>query len=214
MIWIPSQAEEDVKKLFYFLQIKTKIVYTTTSSVFDTEVKNKKMNAKNKNFAGFTIIELVVVIIVIAMLSTIAIALFQNHLKRGRDSFRKSNVDTIATLVKLDRIKQEESGFDLIKPELLEVLRKNSINSIVSASGHEYFYGYSAKKEDFFAVVCGEVDREFFVEGTPAGIMAVRSKNAVDVCDGSSVPIKERPAPLDSNALNTDLDAYTIYQLS
>ena len=191
----------------------TKTVYNTTSSLCLIELKNKKMNKKNKNLAGFTIVELVIVIIVVAMLSTIAIAVFQNHLRNGRDSFRKSNVDTIATLVKLDRLKKQASNYNLIKAEVRDILDNNSMNVISAESNKHYFYGYSEQKENFFVVVCGEEDW-FFVEGTPAGIMAVRSKDPAAVCDGSSVPIKERPSPLDMNVPETNLDAYTIYKLS
>jgi hypothetical protein len=116
-------------------------------------------------------------------------------------------------LVRLDRVKQEKSNYNLNKIQVKEILNKNSINIIEAEAGKHYFYGYSAKKEDFFVVVCGEENLEFFVKGTPSGIIAARTKSADDVCDGSSEPIKERSAPLDNSAPDTNLDAYTIYQL-
>ena len=179
------------------------------------------MSGKTKKFvfqkisrqAGFTMIELIVVIVVIAMLSTIAVAVFRNHLQRGRDSFRKSTVDTIATLVRLDRLKKEEENFDLNKAQVLTILKNNSVGSVDSAADKHYFYGYSAQKKDFFVVVCGESD-EFFVKGTPNGMIAVHTQNPVDICDGSAVPIKERASALDPNADSKNLDDYIVYRLS
>ena len=159
-------------------------------------------------------IELMVVIVIIAMLTTIAVAIFQNHLQKGRDSFRKSEVDTVATLVRLDRVKSEQNNYDLNKTQVFQILKKNSVHSLQAKADKHYFYGYSAKKDNFFVVVCGEENSEFFVKGTPEGIIAVRSVDPADVCDGSSVPIKERNAPLDPNSADTNLDSYTIYELS
>ena len=180
------------------------------------------MKRKNNNFAfrqssrqaGFTMIELMVTIIIIVILSTVSVVVFQNHLKSGRDSLRKTNVDSVVTMIRLNRITEEKSNYDLSKAQVFGILNNKTINIPKAQSGHEYFYGYSAKKENFFIVVCGEAESEFFVEGTPAGVMAVRSKNPTDVCDGSSVPIKVRTAPLDLNTTETNIDAYTIYKLS
>ncbi len=171
------------------------------------------MSKKTRKNTGFTMIELIVVIVVIAILSTISVAFFQNYLRKGRDSFRKSTVDTIATLVRLDRLKKEKDNFDLNKAQVLTILKNNSVGSVDSAVDREYFYGYSAQKDDFFVVVCGESD-EFFVKGTPSGMIAVRTQNPVDVCDGSAVPIKERASALDPNADSENLDDYIVYQLS
>ncbi len=182
-----------------------------------TSVRNKMRTFKKisrKKQTGFTMIELIVVIVIVAMLTTIAVVIFQNHLKRGRDSFRKSEVDTISTLVRLDRVKKEKNNFDLNKNQVLNILKTHSISGIKVEGDYHYFFGYSANKNDFFVVVCGEEEPKFFAKGTPNGIIAVNSSNPLEVCDGSSVPIKERALPLDDNAMSSSLDAYTIYQLS
>ena len=58
---------------------------------------SKKLTAKS----GFTLVELLVVISIIAVLSTIGLTIFSNVQKSARDSIRKSDLRTLATALEL-----------------------------------------------------------------------------------------------------------------
>ncbi|MDO8619048.1 MAG: prepilin-type N-terminal cleavage/methylation domain-containing protein [Candidatus Daviesbacteria bacterium] len=70
----------------------------------------KKMsNAKSQmlNFRGFTLIELMVAISIVAILATVGLTLFGNAQKTGRDGKRRGDVDAITTNL--------ESRFNTVK---------------------------------------------------------------------------------------------------
>lgn len=54
------------------------------------------MSLKNTNQQGFTIVELLIVIVVIAILAAISIVAFTGVQQRGRDSARASDVNSIS----------------------------------------------------------------------------------------------------------------------
>ena len=55
---------------------------------------------RSQHHQGFTVVELIVAIAVIAVLATIVIITYGNYQQRTRDNVRKSNVQTIASAVK------------------------------------------------------------------------------------------------------------------
>lgn len=55
------------------------------------------LNIKNRNQAGFTIVELLIVIIVIGILAALVLNTFQGVQARARDTERRTDINSIAT---------------------------------------------------------------------------------------------------------------------
>ncbi len=65
-------------------------------------LKNKKANAPHFE-KGFTLVELLVVITIIAIISTVAIVVYGNIQADARDAKRKSELETIATVLEVNK---------------------------------------------------------------------------------------------------------------
>lgn len=167
-----------------------------------------------KTTSGFTLIELTIVIMAISAASAILVITFKINIQISRDTVRKSNVNIVANTIKLNRIGQTDTEIKNSKSNIISILQSNLVSLPKAESENHYYYGYSAKKDDFFVIVCGENDEEFFVAGTNKGIIAANSVYAGNSCQKNLVPVKNRNYPMNKKAPNTRLDAYLIYQLS
>ena len=161
---------------------------------------------------GFTLIELMVVLVMVGFLSTISVASYNDFMKKGRDSTRLVNVKNIAQIVKVDRASKNEGYYNLLKAQIVGIAQERAVKIPEPLGEKHYFYGYSAKKEDFFVAVCGE-NNEILAQGTIAGLKAVHSVDTEVACKTGEAPVKEQDI-VDENASAEDLDSYTIYQLS
>ena len=61
-------------------------------------------NTKNKHQSGFTIVELLIVIVVIAILAAISIVAYNGIQQRGRDGQRKADISTIKKALEMYRL--------------------------------------------------------------------------------------------------------------
>lgn len=61
----------------------------------------KNLKFKIKNYAGFTLVEMLVVITIIGILSTIGLVAFTSAQQRGRDAQRKSDLKEISSALEL-----------------------------------------------------------------------------------------------------------------
>ena len=174
---------------------------------------SKLVFSPNLKQKGFTVMELMVIIVVIAMMSTISVASYKNYLEKGLDISRKTNIENFTKIIKMDRIVKNKNNFNLLKTQIINIGNNHSIEIPKAKDNKHYFYGYSAKKENFFLIVCGE-NNKFFVNGTTEGIKAANSVDSNIACDGSIAPIKNRAEPLSTDASENNLDSYTIYELS
>jgi len=89
---------------------------------------------KQKNILGFTLIEIIVVIVIIGLLSTLSFTVLGNSRKKARDAKRKSDLNTIGRFVSLSCFKPAAGGsnydladliaeISLTKPELKNYLK-------------------------------------------------------------------------------------------
>jgi prepilin-type N-terminal cleavage/methylation domain-containing protein len=72
-------------------------------------MKNLLPNNSNKSSKGFTLVELMVVIAILALLATVGITIYSGAQKQGRDSKRKADIDSISSALE-SRINQTTNG--------------------------------------------------------------------------------------------------------
>lgn len=75
----------------------------------------KRFLPTNKSSAGFTLVELLVVVAIIAVLSIIGITIFGNVQKNARDSRRKADIDSIAQAMEANFGKTTAGQYDALK---------------------------------------------------------------------------------------------------
>ena len=68
---------------------------------FNYKVKSHLLNTKHRSKAGLSLIEILVVIAMIGILISIAVPLYDNALKKGRDSRRKKDIAQIQNALQL-----------------------------------------------------------------------------------------------------------------
>lgn len=109
-----------------------------------------------KNTSGFTIVELLIVIVVIAILAAISIVAYTGIQQRARDSERKAELQTIATAVEMyyaangnypmssgwcTQISNTTSGYDAaFRNELSEFLPEIPYDPLYQNTPQAYFY--------------------------------------------------------------------------
>ncbi len=127
---------------------------------------------KNK---GFTIIELLVVIVVIGILSTIAIPQFTNNFMQARDSERKASIRIISNIIKINQTTKDNVNYYLADRNALKI-ELNTQGYIIPKgidNGLCYVYGEKADTDDEFFVAIGLEESggpTMVVAGTPNGI--------------------------------------------
>lgn len=159
---------------------------------------------------GFTIIELTIAILALSIVSVVLVFPFESNINMTRDVVRKSNVNLMANLIKLDQIFSDKK-YKIDKNEVLNIFRKNMVSLPKIESNNHYFYGHSAKKSDFFVVVCSESRENFFIAGTNGGQKDLDIIYPAKACKNNLIPVGERFVPV-KNSQN-ELDSYIIYQI-
>lgn len=78
------------------------LIKSLRSTDYSLPQKNRsRKSVVGRHYKGFTLIELLVVISIIAVLSTIGLVSYQGVQSKGRDSIRKSNLNTLATALEI-----------------------------------------------------------------------------------------------------------------
>lgn len=159
---------------------------------------------------GFTIMELTIAIMVVSIVSLFLVFPFGRNLDITRDTSRKSNVNLMANIIKLDQVSNNKKYY-IEKNEVLNIFRKNMVSLPKIESNHHYFYGHSTQKSDFFVVVCSESRENFFMAGTNGGKKDLDIIYPAKACKNNLIPVGERFVPV-KNSQN-ELDSYIIYQI-
>lgn len=144
-----------------------------------------KMIAKSRNRAGFTLVELAVTIVVIAILATISVISYDGMQQRARDAKRKSDISSITEALDLYYLKNQrypngsgsttinsswsttadDSWSDLaaaLEP-FLEEMPWDPVSSpgvpVTSSSSQGYNYAYFSNG----AAYCGAAPRQMYI---------------------------------------------------
>lgn len=125
---------------------------------------------KQKYNLGFTLIEIIVVIVIIGLLSTLSLTVLGNSRKKARDAKRKSDLNTIGRFVSLSCFKPAAGGgnydladliaeISLAKPEL-----KNYLKSVpkdpLSGSDQKSNYTYVVNNEGNKCLLYANLENE------------------------------------------------------
>lgn len=127
---------------------------------------------------GFTLVELLVVIVIIGILATISIGTFQGYFAEARNAKRVSTVSNVSTAIKTRRATEESNPYLIVNSDvaLLEA-ELNAIGlSLPNDNTQCYIYGWltNGATEFFIAVADEEVADTIIVDGTGAGIAAAK----------------------------------------
>ena len=138
---------------------------------------------------GFTLVELLVVIVIIGILATISIGTFQGYFAQARDAARTSTVNSVSTIVKTSRATTETNQYAFADATALgAALTAGGLEIPTEDAAACYAYGYlTADASEFFIAARAEQDTatEAIVDGTGAGITAaeaVLDQNTLDDC--------------------------------
>tara|TARA_R100000655_G_scaffold88508_1_gene128816 strand:- start:889 stop:1428 length:540 start_codon:yes stop_codon:yes gene_type:complete len=132
---------------------------------------------------GFTIVELLIVIVVIAILASISIVAYNGIQQRARDSERKSNISTLAKAFELYHIKygvypdsggsstvngswstSNDSSWQLLANQLVpEFISKMPSDPTNSANGFTAGASYSYSYYDGQSSYCGAASRQMYI---------------------------------------------------
>lgn len=111
----------------------------------------KKFLPKTKNnSSGFTLVELLVVVSIIAILSVIGIVIFTGVQKNSRDARRKADIDAIATAL--------ESDFATNNRTQYQVVTSGLFTSGIPTDPGTYTYSYPAAAAATYCV-CAQLEK-------------------------------------------------------
>jgi general secretion pathway protein G len=84
------------------------------------------------NDSGFTLLELIVVMIIITLLATVAVPAFSHHLKAAKEAVLKEDLHTMRAAIDsytVDKQKAPQSGDDLVTGGYLKTMPKDPITN-------------------------------------------------------------------------------------
>jgi type IV pilus assembly protein PilA len=74
-------------------------------------IKVLALQAKENNESGFTLIEILVVVLIIGILTAIAIPVFLNQRRQALDAQLKSDIKTVATWLETNKVKNSDAAY-------------------------------------------------------------------------------------------------------
>ncbi len=95
------------------------------------------MSKVSKEVSGFTLIELMVTIAVIAIMATVSVTIFAGAQKNARDGKRKGDVDALMSSLEVNR---STTGYQSLKPSQFA----NGVVPVTDSSAYNYCYQSSA----------------------------------------------------------------------
>ncbi len=158
------------------------------------------MNIKKK---GFTLLEILIVIMIMGVLATIGTASYKSYFDRVWDTERKSVINNIGSIIitarALDHIGQYNSDENMgefgngstEKERILDILSKESSYDLadVPNTGFDYYYLYK-DSEDFVVLNCEKEKGRLLYNGTSASkndIIVQQEGSANPICSKSGV---------------------------
>lgn len=133
--------------------------------------------------SGFSLIELLVVIVIMGILATIAIGTFQGFFGQARDAKTKAEISSISKVVMAHFATDWDATTKYVVDSwtgagtgvyLKDILEANGVNiDEAEAQDRCYLYGYltspdTSSDAEYF-VMAKDVDAGFIIEGTPGG---------------------------------------------
>ena len=123
-----------------------------------------------KSALGFSIIELLLVIVTIGILFTIAIPIFVGHFANSHDAGRQVNIQRTVLAVTVDGAANSSATYPNTVTQVKTVLSNNGVDPYYDTNRSCYIYGSSVTGNDFFvAVESQKYPNTFFVDGSVAG---------------------------------------------
>lgn len=152
--------------------------------------------------AGFTLVELLVVIVIIGILATISIGTFQGYFAQARNAQREATVNSVATIIKTRNATAETTPYAYADTAALTAELTAGGLDTPTDGDRCYLYGYTTTgATEFFIAAADESNADtLIVDGTGAGIAAANGAasgatgvyalvNATDNCAGTSAAV-------------------------
>jgi general secretion pathway protein G len=146
-----------------------------STAMFPTRLKSARMKSgrikSGRKFAGFTMIEMIIVIAIISILASIAVANYQHSIWRAREAVLRNDLFTLRSSIDqytLDKQKAPQSLEDLVAAGYIKNVPKDPITNSTST--------WVAVQEDSLMAV----------DQTDPGIVDVHSGANQNSTDGSA----------------------------
>ena len=132
---------------------------------------------------GFSLIELLVVIVIIGILATIAIAQFKRYIQKSHDTERRTAVAQARQIITADYAATENQSFLNYDTQTeIEVLFAKQGFFLEGAPNHNYYMAIDSigSGSKFVVAVCGELDpTEVIFAGAPKGDLVCNTNTGV-----------------------------------
>jgi len=161
----------------------------------------------NKKHFGFSLIELLVVIVIMGILATISVGTFSGFFSKSEDAKREAFVELVSNLIKsTDATKWDDTKYDYTGTtgRITSLLSANDVEMppVTTGNGVDsfcYFYGFNnpdatgAKSPDdnqYFVASWSESEKKPIVAGTLIAVNAVKAVTTANLydCNMTSAP--------------------------
>ncbi|MGB3945761.1 MAG: prepilin-type N-terminal cleavage/methylation domain-containing protein [Candidatus Saccharimonadales bacterium] len=147
-----------------------------------------------RTFSGFTIVELLIVIVVIGILAAISIVAYTSVQNRGHDSAIQNDLRTIAKQFELYRIDNQRypTGDADLGTMRLRVARSSYGNGIISNTYNLLYCRVAADGPDKFALIAGSKSGNVFTYRSEASAITSAStwtdmSNSMPNCQAAGI---------------------------
>ena len=158
-----------------------------------------------KHAKGFTLIETITVVVIVAILAAFALATFNAYLAKGRDSYRLAAIKNMSVIVKAHGFRSDAPNFaDIDDDGVFLGADPVEIADLVTIFGEQdyylpkpeadtcYLYGYEStvsEVDDFLLIVARKdidsPDGQFIYDGTEAAFREARNITGISCAAGS-----------------------------